>query len=61
MQEPDQWFSTQDLLSLGIIPEDDAALLLKCTEKLLSERLFKVSSSGGDAFFKAVKREEAAR
>ena len=53
----------QDVRSpaLGVIPDDDTELLMACTSSLLQESLFKVSTIGGEAAFKAVKRGDAAR
>lgn len=61
IREPDRFFKTSDLLALGVIPDDDTELLMACTSSLLQESLFKVSTIGGEAAFKAVKREDAAR
>lgn len=59
--EPDHWYTTTDLLSMGVVPNNDRDLLLKCTLELLKQRLFLVSSAQDGAGFHVVTRADAAR
>lgn len=52
-------FTTQELLALGIIRDNET--LLQCTQRLITERLLKVSKQGDGFVFSVVKREDAAR
>lgn len=58
---PGTEYTTEELLELGIIPGDEHDLLMQCTQRLLTERLFKVSKHGEGFVFSVVKREDAAR
>lgn len=52
-------FTTQELLALGIVRDNE--ILLQCTQRLITERLLKVSKQGDGFVFSVVKREDAAR
>ena len=54
-------FTTEELLNLGIIPREKHEILMQCTQRLLTERLFKVLRHGDGFVFTVVKREDAAR
>lgn len=52
-------FSQDDLLELGIIPNNALDILLQCTKKLTQEGLFKLLSREGRAVWRVVKKEDA--
>lgn len=39
---PDHLFYQQDLSSLGVVPNDDLTLLMKCTQILVDRSLFRL-------------------
>lgn len=45
-EEPETVFRQQDLLDMGIIPDNDASLLLQVATKLVEEKLFKMVRDG---------------
>jgi DNA-directed RNA polymerase III subunit RPC6 len=45
-EEPDTVFRQQDILEMGVIPDNDAAMLLAVTQKLVDEKLFKMVRDG---------------
>lgn len=45
-EEPDTVFRQQDILEMGVIPDNDAALLLAVTQRLVDEKLFKMVRDG---------------
>lgn len=52
-------FSQDDLLELGIIPNNAVNLLLECTKKLTEEGLFKLLQQDNRAVWRVVKKEDA--
>ncbi|KAL8746712.1 MAG: hypothetical protein Q9190_001305 [Brigantiaea leucoxantha] len=54
-------FSQSDILGMKVIPQDDLHLLLKCTQQLTREGLFKLMTREGRAVWKVVKKEDAAK
>jgi DNA-directed RNA polymerase III subunit RPC6 len=46
VEEPETVFRQQDILDLGLIPDNDAALLLAVTQRLVDEKLFKMVRDG---------------
>lgn len=57
---PDHLFYQQDLLALGIIPKDDLALLLQCTQWLVDQKLFRLLQGKNDRLsWKLISREDA--
>ena len=45
-EEPETVFRQQDILDMGVIPDNDAALLLEVTQRLVDEKLFKMVRDG---------------
>ena len=60
-QSADKTFGPEELLALGVIPNNDLALLNTCTHKLTKEGLLKVLRKGDTVCWKVVKREDAAK
>lgn len=58
---PESLVSMDDLLGLGIIPNNDASLLMGCNQALMGEGLFKTATLDGTLVFRVIKREDAAR
>ncbi|OGM39792.1 putative DNA-directed RNA polymerase III subunit Rpc34 [Aspergillus bombycis] len=57
---PDQLFYQQDLLGLGIVPKSDLALLLRCTQSLVDQKLFRLLQGKNDRLaWKIISREDA--
>ncbi|KAL8766137.1 MAG: hypothetical protein Q9209_006977 [Squamulea sp. 1 TL-2023] len=52
-------FSQHDLLDLGIIPNRDIKLLLRCTQDLTGDGLFRLLTRDGRACWRVVKQEDA--
>jgi len=45
-EEPETVFRQQDILDMNVIPNNDAALLLAVTQRLVDEKLFKMVRDG---------------
>ncbi len=60
-EDPEKRFSTEDLLELGVIRRNDHEMLMQCTQVLLAEGLFQVSSTLDGALFQVIRKEDAAR
>lgn len=45
-EDHDTVFRQEDLLAMGIIPDDDVRLLLQITQRLCDEKLFKIVREG---------------
>lgn len=45
-EEPETVFRQQDILDLAVIPDNDAAMLLAVTQRLVDEKLFKMVRDG---------------
>ncbi|PYH43590.1 RPC34 RNA polymerase subunit family protein [Aspergillus saccharolyticus JOP 1030-1] len=57
---PDHLFYQQDLLGLGIVPKNDLALLLQCTQSLVDQKLFRLLQGKNDRLaWKIISREDA--
>ena len=57
---PDQLFYQQDLLGLGIVPKNELALLLQCTQSLVDQKLFRLLQGKNDRLaWKVIAREDA--
>ncbi|KAI9925728.1 hypothetical protein ASPWEDRAFT_42390 [Aspergillus wentii DTO 134E9] len=57
---PDHLFYQQDLLGLGIVPKNDLALLLQCTQSLVDQKLFRLLQGKNDRLaWKLISREDA--
>lgn len=58
--DTDHLFYQHDLLSLGVIPKDDVALLLQCTQSLVDQKLFRLHQDKNDRLtWKIISREDA--
>lgn len=57
----DAVFTQQDLLALGIIPNQDINLLLTCINQLMKEGLLKVLKKDSAVCWKVIKKEDAAK
>ena len=56
----DYLFYQQDLLGLGVVPKDDLALLLQCTQSLVDQKLFRLHQGKNDRLaWKLISREDA--
>lgn len=56
----DHLFYQQDLLGLGVVPKNDLALLLQCTQSLVDQRLFRLLQGKNDRLvWKIISREDA--
>ena len=58
-QPADKYFDQSDLLSFGVIPNDDASLLHACAHQLTQKGLLKVHKRAGGVCWKVVKQEDA--
>ncbi|KAL5358900.1 RNA polymerase Rpc34 [Aspergillus floccosus] len=57
---PDHLFYQQDLLKLNVIPKNDVALLLQCTQRLVDQKLFRLLQGKNDRLaWKIISREDA--
>ncbi|KAJ9289374.1 hypothetical protein DTO021C3_3200 [Paecilomyces variotii] len=57
---PDHLFYQQDLIGLGIIPNNDLALLLQCTQSLVDQKLFRLLHGKDDRLaWKVISQEDA--
>lgn len=57
---PDQLFYQQDLLGLGVVPNNDLSLLLQCTQSLVDQRLFRLLQGKDERLaWKIISREDA--
>jgi DNA-directed RNA polymerase III subunit RPC6 len=58
----DYLFYQQDLLKLGLIPDNDLALLLQCTQSLVDQNLFRTLQDKDDRLaWKIISQEDAER
>lgn len=58
--DTDHLFYQNDLLSLGVIPKDDVALLLECTQSLVDQKLFRLHQDKNDRLtWKIISRKDA--
>lgn len=56
----DHLFYQQDLLGLGIVPKNEIALLLQCTQSLVDQKLFRLLHGKNDRLaWKVISREDA--
>ncbi|PYI05683.1 DNA-directed RNA polymerase III subunit Rpc34 [Aspergillus sclerotiicarbonarius CBS 121057] len=56
----DHLFYQQDLLGLNIVPKNDLALLLQCTQSLVDQKLFRLLQGKNDRLaWKIISREDA--
>lgn len=56
----DHLFYQQDLLKLKLIPKNDVALLLQCTQLLVDQKLFRLLQGKNDRLaWKIISREDA--
>ena len=56
----DHLFYQQDLLGLDVVPKDDLALLLQCTQSLVDQKLFRLLHGKNDRLaWKIISREDA--
>lgn len=56
----DHLFYQQDLLGLGVIPKNDVAVLLQCTQSLVDQKLFRLHQGKNDRLaWKLISREDA--
>lgn len=56
----DHLFYQQDLLGLSIVPKNDLALLLQCTQSLVDQKLFRLLHGKNDRLaWKIISREDA--
>ena len=56
----DHLFYQQDLLGLGLVPKNDLALLLQCTQWLVDQKLFRLLQGKNDRLsWKLISREDA--
>lgn len=56
----DHLFYQQDLLSLGVVPKNDLALLLQCTQSLVDQKLFRLLHGKNDRLaWKIISRDDA--
>jgi DNA-directed RNA polymerase III subunit RPC6 len=56
----DHLFYQQDLLSLGVVPDGDLALLLQCTQSLVDQKLFRLHQGKDNRLaWKLISREDA--
>lgn len=60
-QKADTLFDQNDLFEFGIIPNNDLGQLLVCVKQLTQDGLFKVQTKHGNACWKVVKKEDAAK
>jgi DNA-directed RNA polymerase III subunit RPC6 len=59
---PDYLFYQQDLVSLGVVPHNDLALLMRCAQSLVDQSLFRLLHGKDDRLaWKVVAQEDAAR
>ena len=54
-------FDQNDLLALGIIPNEDLAVLQACTSQLTKEGLLQVLKKDSGVCWKVVRKEDAAK
>ena len=59
--EEDHVFDQEELLSFNVIPNNDVAQLLKHSQQLAKEGLFKVMTKNGKICWRVVNRKEAAK
>ena len=58
--QPDHLFYQQDLLSLGVIPNNDLGLLMKCAQLLVDQSLFRMLHGKDDRLaWKVIDRADA--
>jgi DNA-directed RNA polymerase III subunit RPC6 len=56
----DHLFYQQELLSLGVVPDGDLALLLQCTQSLVDQKLFRLLQGKDNRLaWKLISREDA--
>ncbi|KAF9886440.1 34-kDa subunit of RNA polymerase III (C) [Aspergillus nanangensis] len=56
----DKLFYQQDLLGLGLVPKGDVSLLLRCTQLLVDQKLFRLLQGKNDRLaWKIISREDA--
>ncbi|KAJ5109696.1 hypothetical protein N7532_002341 [Penicillium argentinense] len=57
--DPDTLLYQHDLIDLGVLPSDDIALLLQCTQSLVDQKLFRLHQGQGRIGWKLIPREDA--
>lgn len=58
----DHLFYQQDLISLGVIPNNDISLLMKCAQTLVDQSLFRLLHGKDDRLaWKLIAQEDAAK
>lgn len=56
----DHLFYQQDLLSLNVVPDNDLALLLRCTQSLVDQSLFRLLQGKDDRLaWKVIEQSDA--
>jgi DNA-directed RNA polymerase III subunit RPC6 len=57
---PNHLFYQQDLLNLKVVPNNDLALLLQCTQSLVDQKLFRLlHDKNGRLAWKIISQEDA--
>ncbi|KAJ5213025.1 hypothetical protein N7449_000194 [Penicillium cf. viridicatum] len=57
--DSDHLFYQNDFLNLKVIPKNDVALLLECTQSLVNQNLFRLLQKDGKLTWKLIDREDA--
>lgn len=57
--DSDHLFYQNDFLNLKVIPKNDVALLLECTQNLVNQNLFRLLQKDGKLTWKLIDREDA--
>lgn len=59
---PDHLFYQQDLVSLGVVPNNDIPLLMKCAQSLVDQSLFRMLQGKDERLaWKLIAQEDAAK